>query len=123
MLPEFQDKISAILDGSAVSCIFGEHVRVISFTGKYAYLVGCDTKAARTDRVLIVSAYIKAKSSTIRKCPVFLKIHEAPYNPNSHITLLSKHKIQEYGLIINLVAKKHKDFSDKYGSQCSHLNQ
>ena len=96
--------------------------KVISYSGRYATLVGYNPKTTRSGKVPIVSAYIKAKSSSIGNHPVLLKVHEAPYNPQSTITLLSEYQIREYGLVIDSVAKKHKSSYGKQGTQCFQLN-
>ena len=79
----------------------GKMAKVISYTGRHASLVGYDPNTTRTEKVPIVLAYIKARSSSIGNYPVLLKVNEAPYNPQSPITLLSEYQIQEYGLIID----------------------
>jgi len=117
MHPEYQDKVYAISDGGADSSILGKLAKVISYTGRYASLVGYDPHTTRTEKVPIVSAYIKARSSSIGNYPVLLKVNEAPYNPNSPITLLSEYQIREYGLVIDSVAKKHKSSHGKQGTQ------
>jgi hypothetical protein len=119
--PEYQDKTYAISDGGADSCILGKYAKIISYTGRYASLIGYDPRMTRKEKVPIVSAYIKAKSSSIGNHPVLLKVNEAPYNPQSPITLLSEYQIREHGLIIDSVAKKHKSAHDKFGTQCFQL--
>ena len=96
--------------------------KIISYTGRYANLVGYDPETTRTEKVPIVSAYIKVRSSSIGNHPVFLKVHEAPYNPQSPITLLSEYQIREYGLVVDSVARKHKSAHGKSGTQSFHLD-
>ena len=103
----FKDSAYAISDGGADSCVLGNMAKVLEYTGRHANLVGYDPKTTRTDKVPIVTALIKANPSSIGQLPVLLKVHEAPYNALSPITLLSKYQIREYGLIIDSVAKKH----------------
>ena len=91
--PWYPNKVFAIADGGADSCIVGKHAKVLFYTGRFANLIGCDPKNTRTDKVPIVTALIKAKSSSIGNHPVLLKIHEAPYNSHSPITLLSEYQI------------------------------
>lgn len=105
-LSVYQDKTYTISDGGADSCILGKYAKVISYTGRYANLVGDDPSTTKTEKVPIVSAYIKAISSSIGLLPVLLKVNEAPYNGQCPITLLSKYQIREYGLVIDSVAKK-----------------
>ena len=114
MHPDIQSKIYAISDGGANSCVLGKHAKVLSYTGRYANLVGYDPKSTKMDKVPIVNALIKAKSSSMGEDPVLLKVHEAPYNPNSPITLLSEYQIRKHGLVIDYVARKHKSV---YGIQ------
>jgi hypothetical protein len=122
-VPELEDKIYAISDGGADSCILGKFAKVISYTGRHANLVGYDPQTTRTEKVPIVSAYIKVLSSSYGNYPVLLKVHEAPYNPQSTITLLSEYQIREYGLVIDSVARKHKSAHGKQGTQCFQLSQ
>ena len=65
----FQDKVYAIADGGADACILGKYCKVINYTGRYANLVGYDPKTTRTEKVPIVSAYIKAITSSIGNLP------------------------------------------------------
>src|SRR5688500_19510001 len=94
-------KTYAITDGGADSCILGKFAKVISHTGRFATLVGYDPNTTRTDKVPIVSAFIKARSSTPGQILVILKVNEAPFNSESPITLLSEYQISEYGLVID----------------------
>lgn len=99
--------IYAISDGVADSCILGKNAKVLSCTGRYANLVGYDPENTRTEKVPIVTALIKVRSSSNMRYSVLLKVHEAPYMTNSPITLLSEYQIRELGLVIDSVAKKH----------------
>ena len=96
--------------------------KVISYTGRYASLVGYDPNTTKTEKVPIVSAYLKARSSSIENHPVLLKVHEAPYNPQSPITLLSEYQIREYGLVIDSVTRKHKSAHGVPGTQSFQLD-
>ncbi|HEY8522856.1 MAG TPA: hypothetical protein VIL14_03765, partial [Nitrososphaeraceae archaeon] len=118
----YDNKIYAISDGGADSCILGKYAKVIDYTGRYANLVGYDPKTTRTDKVPIVTALIKA-ISLIDKIPVILKVNEAPYNPSTPITLLSEYQIREYGLVIDSVAKKHYSSTKTKGTQRFQVNQ
>jgi hypothetical protein len=123
LLPEFQSKVYAISDGGADSCILGKMAKVISYTGKYASLVGYDPRTTRKKKVPNVSAYLKVRSSSMSNYPILLKVNEAPINPESPITLLSEYQIREYGLVIDSVARKHKSSHDKQGTQHFYLSQ
>ena len=101
----------------------GRNAKVISYTGRYASLVGYDPENTRTDKVPIVSAYLKVISSSYGNYPILLKVHEAPYNPESTITLLSEYQIREYDLVIDSVARKHKSAYGKPGTQCFQVSQ
>ena len=120
--PKFNNKIYAITDGGADSCILGKYATVLSYTGRFANLVGYDPNTTITEKVPIVTALIKTTSSSTGNLPVILKIHEAPYNPHSPITLLSEYQIREYGLIIDSVAKKHRSSHGTNGTQLFQLN-
>ena len=54
--------------------------------------------------------------------PVLLKVHEAPLNEESQITLLSEYQIRDHGLVIDSVARKHKSTHGKPGTQCFCVN-
>ena len=82
-----KDKVYAISDGGADSCVLGRNAVVTAYTGRYATLVGYDPKTTKSARIPIITAYIKAKAHN--GIPVLLKINEAAYNENSPITLLS----------------------------------
>lgn len=97
----------AISNGGADSYILGKHAKVLFYTGRYATLIGYDPVASKTEKFPLVTALIKATSSTEGGYPVLLKVHEAPYNANSPITLLSEYQIREYGLIIDSIAMWH----------------
>ena len=105
--PWYQDKIYAISDGGADSCILGEYCKVVEHTGRYANLVGYHPETTKSSKIPIVNGLIKVRSSTTGNYPVFLRINEAPYYKNSPITLLSEYKIRDYGLVIDSVATKH----------------
>src|SRR5690349_20478153 len=77
--------VFAISDGGANFCVLRKFAKVIAYTGKYANLAGYGSKTKR--KVPIVSAYIKARSSSIGNKSVILKVNEALYNPQSTITL------------------------------------
>ena len=93
----YQDKTYAISDGGADSCILGKNAKVFQTLEDMQILLDM-IQDTRTEKVPIVSAYIKAISSSIGNHPVLLKVHEAPYNANCPITLLSEYQIREYGL-------------------------
>ena len=113
----FKDKMYAILDGGADSCILGMMAKVLDYTGGHANLIGYDPKTTKTLGVPIVTAIIKAKSNVPGQIPILLKINQAPINKNSPITLISEYQVREYDLIINSVAKKHWSSNGTYGTQ------
>ena len=113
----FKDKMYAILDGGADSCILGKMAKVIDYTGGHANLVGYDPKTTRTMGVPIVTAIIKARSNVPGQVPILLKLNQAPINKNSPITLISEYQVREYRLIIDSVAKKHWSGNGTYGTQ------
>ena len=113
----YTNKIYAISDGGADSCIVGKYAHVKHYTGRYANLVGYSPETTRTEKVPIVTALIKVKSSSEGGYPILLEINEAPYNEGSPITLLSEYQIREYGLVIDSVAKKHKSSNNQHGTQ------
>ena len=84
--------------------------------------MGYDPETTRTEKVSIVSAYLKARSSSLKNNPVLLKVHEASYNPQSPITLLSEYQIRKYDLVVDFVARKHKSAHGKSGTQSFHLD-
>src|SRR5687767_6240559 len=84
-------KTYVIMEGRADSCIQGKFAKVIFHTGRYATLVGYDPNAARTEKVSMVSAFIKTKLSSLGQIPVLLRVNEAPFNSESPITLLPEY--------------------------------
>ena len=50
----FNNFIYAISDEGADSCIIGKHAHVLSYTGRYAYLIGYDPATTRKDKVPFV---------------------------------------------------------------------
>jgi len=93
------------------------NAKVLSYTGRYANLVGYDPENTKTEKVPIVTALIKVRSSSSMMYPILLKVHEAPYMINSPITLLSEYQIRDYGLVIDSVAKKHQAGPSTNGTQ------
>ena len=118
----YPNKVYAISDGGADSCIVGKHAKIVSYTGRVATLVGYNPKKTRTEKVPIVTALIIVRSSSAGGFPVLLKMHECPLNEGSPITLLSEYQIREYGLVIDSVAKKHKSSHGKQGTQRFEVN-
>ena len=115
-------EVYAISDGGADSCILGMNAKVLSYTGRYATLIGYDPATTKTEKVPIVTALIKCTSSSEGGYPILLKVHEAPYNAGSPITLLSEYQIREYGLIIDSVATKHRTGINTTGTQRFQVN-
>jgi hypothetical protein len=115
------NKIYAILDGGADSCVLGMNAEVVSYTGRYATLVGYDPKHTKSKRIPIVTAYIKVMAQN--GIPVLLKINEAVYNEGSPITLLSEYQIREFGYVIDSVAEKHNKALGEDGTQRLTLNE
>ena len=113
-------KVFAISDGGADSCVLGKHAYVESYTGRYANLVGYDPATTRSERIPIVTAYLKVKAHN--DIPVLLKINEAVYNKNSPVTLLSEYQIREHGFCVDSTATKHKVTPDTHGTQRFYLN-
>src|SRR5687768_14335929 len=87
----FKDKMYAISDGGADSCILGKMAKVIDYTGRHANLVGYDPTTTKIMGVPIVTAIIKARSNVPGQSPILLKLHHAPFNENSPITLISEY--------------------------------
>ena len=100
-----EGKFYAISDGGADSCILGKRAHVINRTQRYARLVGYDPVSTQSDRVPIVSAYIKTKDQSGNI--VLLLIHESPYLAHSDTTLLSEYQIREYGMVIDSCSTSH----------------
>ena len=105
----------AISDGGADSTVLGRHAQVIHNTGRYATLVGYDPEHTRSNRIPIVSAYVKIRAHN--GIPVFLRVNEAVYNKDSPITLLSEYQIRDHGYVIDSVATKHLRAKGEYGTQ------
>ena len=100
-----EGKIFGISDGGADSCILGKHAHVINRTKRYARLVGYDPATTQSERVPIVSAYLKTKDQS--GDIILLLIHESPYLAHSSTTLLSEYQIREYGKVIDSCSTSH----------------
>ncbi|OEU17110.1 hypothetical protein FRACYDRAFT_237518 [Fragilariopsis cylindrus CCMP1102] len=100
-----EGKIFGISDGGADSCILGKHAHVINRTKRYVRLVGYDPATTQSDRVPIVSAYLKTKDQS--GDIILLLIHESPYLAHSSTTLLSEYQIREYGKVIDSCSTSH----------------
>src|SRR3982750_104383 len=96
--------------------------KVLSYTGRYASLIGYDPKNTTSGRVPIVTALIKARSSSNMNYEVLLKLHECPIMEDSPVTLISGYQVRDHGLIIDSVAKKHKSIHGNSGTQCFCVN-
>ena len=116
------NKIYAISDGGADSCILGKNAHVLHETNRYATLVGYNPETTRSKRIPIVSAYLKVREPK-SGFPIFLKINEAPYYGDNPITLLSEYQIRENGYVIDSVAKKHRKSVTEYGTQRLELSE
>ena len=109
------DRHYAISDSGADSSILGIHCKVVSYTGRHAYLIGYDPATTKSAKIPIISGYIKVMSQV--NIPIVLLIHEAPYNANSPVTLLSEYQARDYGTIIDSISKRHKTISGTHGTQ------
>ena len=114
-------KVYAIADGGADSSVVGRNSHIESHTGRHAHLVGFDPLNQVPTKVPIVTALVKAICS-FRDYPVVLRIHEAPYNHDSPVTLLSEYQLREHGTVVDSVAKKHKHVNGTHGTQQLYLN-
>ncbi len=110
-----EKKMYAISDSGADATIVGSAAKVVSYTSCKAVISGYDPESTKSDQVPIVTALLKVQPPNAKGYPVLLCIHEAPYLKDSPITLLSEYQIQENGLVIDSVAKKHKIGKDIHG--------
>ena len=113
-------KVYALSDSGADSCVAGMGAKILSYTGRYAHLIGYDPTTTRSGRIPICSLYIKAKAHN--GIPVLLLLHEAPCNITSPVTLISEYQVREYGLVIDSVASKHKIGETTFGTQRFQVN-
>jgi hypothetical protein len=90
----------------ADSCCLGKHCHPVSYTGRYAILVGYNPDQTRSGKVPIITAYLKVMSQV--DIPIVLQIHEAPYMKDSNVTLISEYQAREHGIVIDSVSKRHK---------------
>ena len=100
--------------------MLGANAEVVAHTGRYATLVGYDPKHTRSNRIPIVTAYVKVKAHN--GIPVLLKINEAVYNEGSPVTLLSEYQIRDHGYVVDSVAAKHRSSQTTFGTQRLVLN-
>ena len=84
-------KVYAISDSGADTCVFGKDCHVESITNRHANLVGYDPSTTRSGKMNIVTALLKVKSR--EGIPLLIRGHEVAHNPNNTITLLSKYQI------------------------------
>lgn len=105
----------AICDSGANSCVVGKIAKVESFTLRTANLAGYDPQTTKTSGLPIVTALLKTMSA--ENVPMLLQVHEAVYNQNSSITLLSEYQLREYGIVVDSVASKHFTTDGKKGTQ------
>ncbi len=98
----------------------GTNAYISSETGRFANLIRCNPATTRSDKVPIVTAYLKVEASD--SIPFLLKLNEAVYNAGSPMTLLSEYQIREHGYTIDPVANKHRIFFDTYRTQKLVLN-
>ena len=82
---------------------------------KTANLVGYDQQTTKSFNQLIVTVLLKTVSA--ENVPLLLQVHEAVYNHNSTITLLSEYQVREYSIVIDFVASKHLTTDGKRGTQ------
>ena len=54
------DTAFAISDSRADSCVVGENAYIMSYTGRYATLIGYDPATTKSARIPIVTAVVKA---------------------------------------------------------------
>ena len=105
----------AICDSGADSCVVGKLAKIESITMRTANLVGYDPQTTKSSSLPIVTALLKTLSA--ENVPLLLRIHEAVYNQNSTITLLSEYQIREYGIVVDSVASKHLTTEGRRGTQ------
>ena len=60
----FKDAIYAISDGGADSFILGMNAKVLSYTGRFANMVGYDPNTTRKEKVPIITGLIKVESNS-----------------------------------------------------------
>lgn len=111
----------AICDSAADSCIVGEMAKVEMVTNRTANLSGHDPETTRSPKLPIVTALIK--TLTKKNMPILLQVHEAVYNKNSTITLLSEYQLREHGVVIDSVARKHLSTGGTYGTQTLYASE
>ena len=116
-------KVYAISDSGADSTLLGKHAKVLSYTGRYARILGYEPSSTQSGRVPIVTALIKARSTEASNSfPVLLRFHESAYLENNPVTLVSEYQVREYGLVIDSVAEKHQVAPGIYGTQSFYVN-
>ena len=111
----------AISDSGADSCCLGKHCHPVSYTGRYAILVGYNPAQMHSEQIPIVTAYLKVMSQV--NIPIVLRVHETPYMQDSDVTLISEYQVREHGIAIDSVSKRHKTAHGTYGKQCMTLSE
>ena len=69
----------------------------------------------RSGKVPIVLAYVKVMLQM--QIPIILHMHEAPYMPDSDVTMLSEYQVREHSFVIDSVPKRHKSVDGASGTQ------
>ena len=83
----------AYSDGGADACVLGKGCIIESFVpNRTATLVGYDPGSTKSSPMRIATGCVKVMASN--GIPVILKIHEAPHNEHSPITILPEHQIR-----------------------------
>src|SRR5574339_995923 len=111
----------AICDSGADSCVVGKMAKIEIVTMRTANLVGYDPETTRSSSLPIVTALLKTMS--LENIPMLLRVHEAVYNQNSTITLLSEYQVREHGVVIDSVASKHLTTDGKRGTQTLYASE
>ena len=95
----------AICDSGADSYVVGKIAKIESVIMKTANLVGYNPQTTNSSNLPVVTVLLKAVSA--ENVSVLLCVHEAVYNQNSTITLLSEYQVREYAIVVNSIASKH----------------
>lgn len=85
-----------------------------------ASLVGYDPKTTKSSNLPIVTALLKTMST--ENVPMLIQLHEAVYNQDSIITLLSEYQMREYGIVVGSVASKHLTTNGQRGTQTLYVS-
>lgn len=106
----------ALLDGGCDTGLLGEGWYILSYTGRFANIVGFDEFIAKKSGLPIVTGVTKC---TLPNChgTILLRHHEGVYNKGSKTTLLSEFQLRSRGCMVASTSSLHRGIDGQPGTQ------